>query len=90
MLEIKYFNKFPLETKNKIIDMIFGANIPEELERIRKDILNRGEGSQYWNAVSDNVKLAYEGAFSGLYYNVNALVYVPSSVIHGNPEIDQS
>lgn len=88
MLRIVDFNKFPLETQNKIIDMIFGANIPEELERIRKDILNRREGSQYWNAVRDNVKLAHGGLFSGLYYNVNALIYVPSSAIHGSPEID--
>lgn len=35
MITFKEFDKFSKENKEKVIDMIFGVNIPSELERIK-------------------------------------------------------
>lgn len=47
MITFKEFDKFSKENKEKVIDMIFGVNIPSELERIKKSIDEEGEKSEF-------------------------------------------
>ena len=47
MITFKEFEKFSKENKEKVIDMIFGVNIPSELETIKKSIEEEGEKSEF-------------------------------------------
>ena len=43
MITFEEFEKFSKENKEKVIDMIFGVNIPSELERIKKSLGEEGK-----------------------------------------------
>ena len=55
MITFKEFEKFSKENKEKVIDMIFGVNIPSELERIKKSIEEEGEKSEFVPILLENI-----------------------------------
>lgn len=75
MISVEEFNKFPKNTKENIINMIFGANTPSELERVKNDILNN-PNSEYLSTLLENISCLHRGNIDGYYYEVKALVWV--------------
>lgn len=76
MITFKEFEKFSKENKEKVIDMIFGVNIPSELERIKKSIEEEGEKSEFVPILLENISFVQGNQWIGKYYDVKGLVYM--------------
>ena len=76
MITFKEFDKFSKENKEKVIDMIFGVNIPSELERIKKSIEEEGEKSEFVPILLENISFVQGNQWIGKYYDVKGLVYM--------------
>ena len=85
MITFKEFDKFSKENKEKVIDMIFGVNIPSELERIKKSIEEEGEKSEFVHILLENISFVQGNQWIGKYYDVKGLVYM-SPNFGVNPE----
>ena len=70
MITFKEFEKFSKENKEKVIDMIFGVNIPSELERIKKSIEEEGEKSEFVPILLENISFVQGNQWIGKYYDV--------------------
>lgn len=86
MITFKEFDKFSKENKEKIIDMIFGVNIPSELERIKKSIEKEGEKSEFVPILLENISFVQGNQWIGKYYDVKGLVYMSPKEMGVNPE----
>lgn len=86
MITFKEFDKFSKENKEKIIDMIFGVNIPSELERIKKSIEEEGEKSEFVPILLENISFVQGNQWIGKYYDVKGLVYMSPKEMGVNPE----
>ena len=86
MITFKEFDKFSKENKEKVIDMIFGVNIPSELERIKKSIEEEGEKSEFVPILLENISFVQGKQWIGKYYYVKGLVYMSPKEMGVNPE----
>lgn len=86
MITFKEFDKFSKENKEKVIDMIFGVNIPSELERIKKSIEEEGEKSEFVPILMENISFVQGNQWIGKYYDVKGLVYMSPKEMGVNPE----
>ena len=86
MITFKEFDKFSKEDKEKVIDMIFGVNIPSELERIKKSIEEEGEKSEFVPILLENISFVQGNQWIGKYYDVKGLVYMSPKEMGVNPE----
>lgn len=86
MITFEEFEKFSKENKEKVIDMIFGANIPSELERIKKSLGEEGEKSEFVSILLENISFVPGNQLIGKYYNVKGLVYISPKEMSVNPE----
>lgn len=86
MITFKEFNKFSKENKEKVVDMIFGVNIPSELERIKKSIEEEGEKSEFVPILLENISFVQGNQWIGKYYDVKGLVYMSPKEMGVNPE----
>ena len=86
MIIFKEFDKFSKENKEKVIDMIFGVNIPSELERIKKSIEEEGEKSEFVPILLENISFVQGNQWIGKYYDVKGLVYMSPKEMGVNPE----
>ena len=86
MITFKEFDKFSKENKKKVIDMIFGVNIPSELERIKKSIEEEGEKSEFVPILLENISFVQGNQWIGKYYDVKGLVYMSPKEMGVNPE----
>ena len=86
MITFKEFDKFSKENKEKVIDMIFGVNIPSELERIKKSIDEEGEKSEFVPVLLENISFVQGNQWIGKYYDVKGLVYMSPKEMGVNPE----
>ena len=86
MITFKEFEKFSKENKEKVIDMIFGVNIPSELERIKKSIEEEGEKSEFVPILLENISFVQGNQWIGKYYYVKGLVYMSPKEMGVNPE----
>ena len=86
MITFKEFDKFSKENKEKVIDMIFGVNIPSELERIKKSIEEEGEKSEFVPILLENISFVQGNQWIGKYYDVKGLVYMSPKEMGVNPE----
>ena len=86
MITFKEFEKFSKENKEKVIDMIFGVNIPSELERIKKSIEEEGEKSEFVPILLENISFVQGNQRIGKYYDVKGLVYMSPKEMGVNPE----
>ena len=86
MITFKEFEKFSKENKEKVIDMIFGVNIPSELERIKKSIEEEGEKSEFVPILLENISFVQGNQWIGKYYDVKGLVYMSPKERGVNPE----
>ena len=88
MITFKEFDKFSKENKEKVIDMIFGVNIPSELERIKKSIEEEGEKSEFVPILLENISFVQGNQWIGKYYDVKGLVYMSPKEMGVNPETE--
>lgn len=86
MITFKEFDKFSKENKEKVIDMIFGVNIPSELERIKKSIEEEGEKSEFVPILCETISFVQGNQWIGKYYDVKGLVYMSPKEMGVNPE----
>ena len=86
MITFKEFEKFSKENKEKVIDMIFGVNIPSELERIKKSIEEEGEKSEFVPILLGIISFVQGNQWIGKYYDVKGLVYMSPKEMSVNPE----
>ena len=86
MITFKEFDKFSKANKDKVIDMIFGVNIPSELERIKKIIEEEGEKSEFVHILLENISFVQGNQWIGKYYDVKGLVYMSPKEMGVNPE----
>ena len=86
MITFKEFDKLSKENKEKVIDMIFGVNIPSELERIKKSIEEEGEKSEFVPILLENISFVQGNQWIGKYYDVKGLVYMSPKEMGVNPE----
>ena len=86
MITFKEFEKFSKENKEKVIDMIFGVNIPSELETIKKSIEEEGEKSEFVPILLENISFVQGNQWIGKYYDVKGLVYMSPKEMGVNPE----
>ena len=86
MITFKEFEKFSKENKEKVMDMIFGVNIPSELERIKKSIEEEGEKSEFVPILLENISFVQGNQWIGKYYDVKGLVYMSPKEMGVNPE----
>lgn len=86
MITFKEFDKFSKENKEKVFDMIFGVNIPSELERIKKSIEEEGEKSEFVPILLENISFVQGNQWIGKYYDVKGLVYMSPKEMGVNPE----
>ena len=86
MITFKEFEKFSKENKEKVIDMIFGVNIPSEFERIKKSIEEEGEKSEFVPILLENISFVQGNQWIGKYYDVKGLVYMSPKEMGVNPE----
>lgn len=77
MILFSEFQKFPKSTQTKIIDMGFAANIPSELDRIKKSLEEKKEFSEFADTLLENITLKCSRLW-GRYYEVTGLVYISS------------
>ena len=86
MITFKEFEKFSKENKEKVIDMIFGVNIPSELERIKKSIEEEGEKSEFVPILLENISFVQGNQWIGKYYDVKGLAYMSPKEMGVNTE----
>lgn len=86
MITFEEFEKFSKENKEKVIDMIFGVNIPSELERIKKSLGEEGEKSEFASILLENISFVQGNQWIGKDYNVKGLVYISPKEMSVNPE----
>ena len=86
MITFEEFEKFSKENKEKVIDMIFGVNIPSELERIKKSLGEEGEKSEFASILLENISFVPGNQWIGKYYHVKGLVYISPKEMSVNPE----
>lgn len=85
MLNFEQWEFIPEKEQNRIIDIIFGANIDSEIERIKTDIKTNGEDSEFIDTLLENISYKYGNQNIGYYYEVSGLVYVKPII---SPEND--
>ena len=76
MLTFDQWEFIPESDQDRIIDIIFGANIPSELERIRTDIKTNREVSEFIVALLENISYKFGNNNIGYFYEVCGLVYI--------------
>lgn len=76
MLTFDQWEFIPESEQDRIIDIIFGANIPSELERIRTDIKTNREESEFIVALLENISYKFGNNNIGYFYEVCGLVYI--------------
>lgn len=76
MLTFDQWEFIPESEQNRIIDIIFGANIPSEIEGIKTDIKTNGEDSEFIETLLENISYKFGNNIIGYYYEVCGLVYI--------------
>lgn len=75
-LTYSQFNFIPEEQQDKIIEIVYGGNIPSEIKRIKEDLKKNKDKSEFMETLLENITFKYGNKYFGYYYEVSGLIYV--------------